>query len=75
MPDAELQSKAYYDRSAVLKSGDQELLVEERTTFKLPGDPSGKEYFLKNVTPQGVVVETKGANGEVISREIPKGTP
>jgi secreted protein with Ig-like and vWFA domain len=75
LPEAELEAKAYYDRSAVLKSGDQELLVEERTTFTLPGDPSGKEYFLKKVTPQGVVVETKGANGEVISREISKGTP
>jgi len=75
LPDAELEKKAYYDRSAVLKSGDQELLVEERTAFKLPGDASGKEYFLKAVTPQGVTVETKGANGEVISREIPKGSP
>jgi hypothetical protein len=72
LPDAELESKAYYDRHAILKSGDQELLVEERTLFKLPGDPTGKEYLLKEVTSRGVVVETKGTNGEVITREIPK---
>ncbi|MEK7953215.1 Amuc_1099 family pilus-like system protein [Luteolibacter soli] len=72
LPDAELKGKAYYDRTAILKSGDQEMAVEERTSFKLPGDPSGKEYFLKDVTPQGVVVESKGANGEVVTREILK---
>jgi Ca-activated chloride channel family protein len=72
LPDAELEERAYYDRSAVLKSGDQELLVEEQTMFKLPGDPSGKEYFLKAVTPTGVVVEAKAEDGKVISREIPK---
>lgn len=75
LPDAELESKAYYDRIAIMKFGDQELAVEERTMFKLPGDPSGKEYFLKKVTPQGVLVETKVANGEVITREIPKTGP
>jgi Ca-activated chloride channel family protein len=73
LPDAELEAKAYYDRTAILKFGDQEMVVEEGTMFKLPGDPTGKEHFLKQVTPGGVVVETKGANGEVITREIPKG--
>ncbi|MCW1922722.1 VWA domain-containing protein [Luteolibacter arcticus] len=73
LPDAELESKAYYDRSAVLKSGDQEVLVEEQTMFKLPGDPSGKEYLLKKVTPQGIVVEAKAADGKVVTVEIPKG--
>ncbi|HEY1120545.1 MAG TPA: Amuc_1099 family pilus-like system protein [Haloferula sp.] len=75
LPEAEIQSKAYYDRTAILKSGDEEMLVEEMTKFKLPGDPTGKEYFLKKVTPQGVVVEATGANGEVITREIPKKAP
>jgi Ca-activated chloride channel family protein len=73
LPDAELEASAYYDRSAVLKAGDEEILVEERTAFKLPGDASGKEYFLKAVTPTKVVVEAKTADGKVLTLEIPKG--
>jgi Ca-activated chloride channel family protein len=73
LPDAELEGKAYYDRSAVLKAGDQEILVEEYTAFKLPGDASGKEYLLKEVTPTKVVVEAKTADGKVLTLVIPKG--
>ena len=75
LPDTELQAKAYYDRTAILKFGDKEFRVEEYTMFRLPGNASRKEHFLRKVTPQGVVIETKGANGEVITREIPKAGP
>jgi len=73
LPDAELGAKAYYDRAAVLRVGEKEFLVEEYTKFRLPGNSSKKEHFLKKVTPQGVTIETMGANGKVITREIPKG--
>ena len=75
LPDAELEAKAYYDRTAILKFGDKEFRVEEYTMFRLPGNASRKEHFLRKVTPQDVVIETKGANGEVITREIPKAGP
>ncbi|HEY1121110.1 MAG TPA: Amuc_1099 family pilus-like system protein, partial [Haloferula sp.] len=75
LPDAELEAKAYYDRTAILKSGEREFRVEEYTKFRLPDNASKKEHFLKKVTPQGVTIETVGADGKVITREIPKGTP
>lgn len=75
LPDAELQAKAYYDRTAILKLGEQEFRVEEYTKFRLPGNASKVEHFLKKVTPQGVTIETMGENGNVITREIAKGAP
>ncbi|MCW1884640.1 VWA domain-containing protein [Luteolibacter flavescens] len=72
LPDVELEAKAYYDRSAVLKSGGQEILVEEDTKFTLPGDTSGKEYFLQGVTPEKIVIQTKSPSGETTTREIRK---
>ncbi|RYD64455.1 MAG: hypothetical protein EOP83_09715 [Verrucomicrobiaceae bacterium] len=75
LPDAELEAKAYYDRTAVLKFGEQEVRVEEYTKFRLPGNASKMEHFLKKVTPQRVTIETMGAEGKVITRVIQKGTP
>jgi hypothetical protein len=76
LPDAELESKAYYDRTAVLdlralKYKGQEFKVEEKTKFALPPDAPEKNYLLKKVTPQGIEVEYT-EKGETKTLEIPK---
>lgn len=78
LPDAELESKAYYDRTAVLDLraigyAGKEFKVEEKTKFALPPDATEKNYLLKKVTPQGVEVEYTDADGKTQTREIPKG--
>ncbi|MCW1886142.1 hypothetical protein OKA04_15500 [Luteolibacter flavescens] len=78
LPDAELESKAYYDRIAVLDLraigyGGKEFKVEERTKFALPPDAPEKNYLLKKVTPTGIEVEYTDASGATQTREIPKG--
>jgi hypothetical protein len=77
LPDAELESKAYYDRTAVLdlralKYKGQEFKVEEKTKFALPPDAPEKNYMLNKVTPQGIEVIYTDAKGETKTLEIPK---
>ena len=72
LPDAELTKKAYYDRTAVLEFIGKEFEVEERRKFRLPPDPAGEEFFLKQVTPERIVVEFAGADGKAVVREIGK---
>ncbi len=72
LPDAELTKKAYYDRTAVLEFIGKEFEVEERRKFRLPPDPAGQEFFLKQVTPERIVVEFAGADGKAVVREIGK---
>lgn len=78
LPDAELEAKAYYDRTAVLDLRaigyeGKEFKVEERTKFALPPDATEKNYLLKKVTPTGIEVEYTDASGQTQTREIPKG--
>jgi hypothetical protein len=70
LPDAQLTDKAYYDRTAILEFMGKEFDVEERRKFRLPPDPAGQEFSLKQVTPERIVVEFPGADGKVVVREI-----
>jgi hypothetical protein len=70
MPDAQLTENAYYDRTAVMEFEGKEFKVEERRKFSLPPDGEDREFFLKQVTPERIVVEFKGADGKVVVREI-----
>lgn len=67
LPDARLTASAYYDRTAVLEFAGKEFKVEERTGFTLP---NGGDFFLKQVTPERVVVEVVGADGKAVVRAI-----
>lgn len=68
-----------WDRTAILSlealglSG-KEFKVEENTTFSLPPDSGKKDYLLKTVTPESVVVEYTNAAGEKKTATIPKGS-
>jgi len=78
LPDAELNNKAYYDRTAVLDLRaigfeGKEFKVEERTAFALPPDAPEKKYFLKAVTPGSIEVEYEKADGTKETKEISKG--
>jgi hypothetical protein len=78
LPEAELESKAYHDRTAVLDLRaigyeGKEFKVEERTKFALPPDAAEKNYLLKKVTPEGIEVEYTDAQGQTQTLEIPKG--
>jgi hypothetical protein len=72
LPDAQLTGSAYYDRTAVLEFEGKEFKVEERTRLSLPPGGEGEEFFLKQVTPERVVVEFIGADGKAVVREIGK---
>ena len=67
-----------YDRTAIfsleaLGLSGKEFKVEENTTFSLPPEGAKKDYFLKTVTPESVVVEYTNPAGEKKSFTIPKG--
>lgn len=72
LPDAQLNQNAYYDRTAVLEFEGMEFKVEERTKFSLPPGGEDGEFFLKQVTPERIVVEFAGADGKAVVREIGK---
>jgi hypothetical protein len=77
LPDAELSSHAYYDRTAVLRfpgegGGMTEFKVEEGTKFALPTNPSDKSYVLKKVSPESVAVEHVNSSGTPETVTIPK---
>ena len=78
LPDAEIDSHAYFDRTAVLDlqaigEAGKEFKVEEGTTFALPPGAAEKNYLLKKVTPEGIEVEYTDAKGEKQTATIPKG--
>jgi hypothetical protein len=70
LPDAQINQSAYYDRTAVLEFEGMEFKVEERTRFSLPPGLEGKEFFLKQVTPDRILVEFVEAGGKSVVREI-----
>lgn len=72
LPDAQLTQSAYYDRTAVMEFEGKEFKVEERTKFSLPPGGEDGEFFLKQVTPERIVVEFSGADGKAVVREIDK---
>ena len=51
----------------------KEFKVEERTPFALPPTAKEKNYLLKEVTPEAIVVEWKDNDGKTQSVKIPKG--
>lgn len=71
--DARKNNFLQYDRTAVLTleavgAEGKEFKVEERTAFALPPGAAKKDYFLKSVTPDSIVVEypkPDGSRGEV----------
>lgn len=72
LPQAQVTPSAYFDRTAVLEFEGKEFKVEERTGFTLPPGGEGGEFFLKQVTPERIVVEVMGADGKVVVRELGK---
>lgn len=76
--DARKNQHLKYDRSAVLSleaigfSG-QEFTVEENTSFALPAGAPAKDYHLKSVTPEAIVVEYTDAKGSRQTVKIAKG--
>lgn len=78
MPRAVQPQHARYDRKASLElraigfTG-KPFLVEERTAFALPPGSPEKNYFLKEVTDDAVVVQMAGDGGQQQEVVIPKG--
>jgi hypothetical protein len=70
LPEAGLNASAYFDRTAVMEFEGKEFKVEERTRFSLPPGGGGEEFLLKQVTPEKLAVEFKGADGKMVVREI-----
>ena len=67
-----------FDRTAVfsleaLGQRASEFKVEENTTFALPVDAKEKNYLLKSITPEKVVIEFKDSDGAPLTVEIPRG--
>lgn len=78
LPKAQRENFAHYDRTAVLDLqalglNGNEFKVEERTNFALPPTAKEKAYYLKEVTPEALVVEWKDKEGKTQSVSIPKG--
>ncbi len=70
---------AQHDRTAIfaleaLGEGANEFKVEENTTFGLPFSSDKKDYLLKEVTPDKVVVEGPDGKGGRMTVDIPKGS-
>ncbi len=68
-----------FDRTAVfsleaLGQSGTEFKVEENTTFALPPGAAQKDYLLKSVTPNSVIVEYGDAKGGRKTVEISKGS-
>lgn len=67
-----------FDRTAVfvleaVGQGANEFKVEENTRFALPYDAKDKDYLVKSVTPEKVVIEFKDSEGAPRTVEIQKG--
>ncbi|WP_035614636.1 Amuc_1099 family pilus-like system protein [Haloferula sp. BvORR071] len=78
LPENRIDSHAYYDRTAVFTSKipgkvlQLEFKVEELTHFALPPDATSKDFFLKEVSADKVVVEYKDPTGTLRSATIQK---
>lgn len=77
-PRAAREKFMHYDRTAVLELlalnyDGEEFRVEEGTRFTLPPDGDDAAYFLKEVTPEQIIVEWEGEDAEVQTIEIPHG--
>ena len=78
LPKAQYMDYQQFDRTAVLDLqalglDGKEFKVEERTPFALPPTAKEKNYLLKEVTPEAIVVEWKDNDGKTQSVKIPKG--
>lgn len=67
-----------YDRTAVLSlealgMEGREFKIEENTAFALPTDSAKKNYLLKKVSPDAILIEYPAADGSRKSIEIKKG--
>ncbi len=67
-----------YDRSAIfsleaLGLNGKEFKVEENTAFAIPPSGAKKDYFVKTITPESVVVEYTTPTGEKKTVDIKKG--
>lgn len=77
VPKMNMPDFYHYDRKAVLDLqalgfGGSEFTIEERRKFALPPDAESKDYLLKEVTPEAIVVEWS-KDGETQSVTIPRG--
>lgn len=78
LPENEIASRAYYDRTAVFaikvpgKDQAVEFKIEELTNFSLPPDGPGRDFFLKEISPDKVTIEYKDQAGILRSVTIPK---
>jgi hypothetical protein len=79
LSEARLNEFRQFDRSAVLSlealgmSG-KEFSIEENTAFALPPSAPKKDYLLKKVTPESIVVEYSDLQGARTTVEINKGS-
>ena len=78
LPRAQYENYQQFDRTAVLDLqalglGGKEFKIEERTKFALPPTAKEKDYLLKEVTPEAIVVEWTDKDGNPQSVTIPKG--
>lgn len=67
-----------YDRSAIfsleaLGLNGKEFKVEENTAFAIPPSGEKKDYFVKTITPESVIVEYTTPTGEKKTVDIKKG--
>jgi hypothetical protein len=79
LSEERLNEHVQYDRNAVLTlealgNEGKEFPVEENTRFALPPDAAEKQYLLKEVTPDRIVVEWTDAKGAARSVNISKGS-
>lgn len=78
LSEERLNEHVQYDRSAVLTlealgNEGKEFTIEENTRFALPPGAAEKNYLLKEVSPERIIVEWTDANGSTRSVTIPKG--
>jgi hypothetical protein len=77
-PEERKNEYSKYDRAAVLAlealgMEGREFKVEENTAFALPPENTNKNYLLKKVSPEAIVVEYPATDGSRKSIEIKKG--
>ena len=79
LKDRDRPDHIQHDRSAVLElkalgQGGKTMVIEENTRFALPADAQNKEYLLKSVSPEKIVVEYPGPDGQRLEVTIDKGS-
>jgi len=78
LPEDRKADHIQYDRTAVLSlealgMEGREFKVEENMTFALPPENPNKNYLLKKVSPEAILIEYPAADGSRKSIEIKKG--